>query len=369
MNPARTGRAALVLALLAAPLQPAAAQSDFARLVTRLSEPGGYFDSDNLVSNEASYLHVLPSLRALGVRGGVYLGVGPEQNFSYIAAVQPEWAIMVDIRRDNLLLHLLFRAIFETSRNRIEYLCQLFGRRPPAQSGSWTGRPLVELLFYLDTAGLDTALHERTHESLVSRIARYGIPLSPEDRRTLQRFHGEFAFAGLNLTFSSRGGLARRTYPNLRRLYQETDALGESGSYLSSETRWRVVRDLQRRGRIVPVTGDLAGRQALPAIAAWLRQERRMVTAFYVSNVEMYLFRFGTFSRFAENLAALPAAPNAVVIRSIFDRFAAPRTADYFSAQSLQSFARLLELAGYRPGLGYWDLVSDAEPAVAGPPR
>ena len=29
--------------------------TDFARLVDRLSEPGGNFDRDNLVSNETSY--------------------------------------------------------------------------------------------------------------------------------------------------------------------------------------------------------------------------------------------------------------------------------------------------------------------------
>src|ERR1700741_1964490 len=100
---------AVAAALWAAPLP---AQS-FAGLVARLSEPGGYFDTDNLVSNERSYLHVAGKLRELGgSSGGAYLGVGPDQNFSYILAVRPALALIIDIRRDNLLQHLLFKTIF-----------------------------------------------------------------------------------------------------------------------------------------------------------------------------------------------------------------------------------------------------------------
>jgi hypothetical protein len=98
----------------------AARESSFARLVTQLSESGGYFDSDNIISNETSYLHVIDGLRRLGVRGGVYIGVGPDQNFSYIAAVRPSIAFMLDIRRDNMFEHLLFKSLFSMARNRVE---------------------------------------------------------------------------------------------------------------------------------------------------------------------------------------------------------------------------------------------------------
>src|SRR4029453_14967345 len=105
---------ALVLAFQVLSFSPVMAQeTGFSRLVARLSEPGGFFDSDNLVSNETSYLHVLGAFDSLGVRGGAYIGVGPEQNFSYIARVKPEIALIIDIRRDNMLLHLLFKAMFE----------------------------------------------------------------------------------------------------------------------------------------------------------------------------------------------------------------------------------------------------------------
>ena len=93
--------------------QPASA---FASTVASLSERGGYFDTDNLISNERSYLQVIPDLRERGVRGGAYIGVGPDQNFSYISEVRPAVAYIIDVRRDNMLLHLLFKALFEVSR-------------------------------------------------------------------------------------------------------------------------------------------------------------------------------------------------------------------------------------------------------------
>ena len=108
--------------------QAPATNASFAGIVEALSEPGGYFDTDNLISNEASYLHVMGGLRELGVTGGAYLGVGPDPNFSYIAQVRPEIAIIVDIRRDNLLQQLLFKALFELSATRAEYLGLLLSR-------------------------------------------------------------------------------------------------------------------------------------------------------------------------------------------------------------------------------------------------
>ena len=84
----------------------------FAAEIAALSEPEGYFDTDNLISNEQRYLTVCPTIERAGLRGGAYIGVGPDQNFSYIAASARTVAFIVDVRRDNLLLHLLFKALF-----------------------------------------------------------------------------------------------------------------------------------------------------------------------------------------------------------------------------------------------------------------
>ena len=118
--------AAIFLAVgLPAPAHPSAPPSaqrtrtisaaEFSRLIREFSEPEGYFFSDNFTSNETAYLHVVDKLKELGVSGGAYLGVGPEQNFSYIAKIRPEIAFIVDIRRQAMLQHLLYKALFHLS--------------------------------------------------------------------------------------------------------------------------------------------------------------------------------------------------------------------------------------------------------------
>jgi hypothetical protein len=85
---------------------------EFWALTETLSEPDGAFISDNLVSNEMSFAQSVPQLAAAVSPGGVYLGVGPEQNFTFLAAMRARIGFIIDIRRDNLLLHLLYKALF-----------------------------------------------------------------------------------------------------------------------------------------------------------------------------------------------------------------------------------------------------------------
>ena len=131
--------------------------TEFPRLIEKISEPGGFFDTDNLISNEASYLHVLGRLRKMNVEGGAYIGVGPDQNFSYITQIRPRIAYIVDIRRDNVLEHLLFKALFAISRNRVEYLCNLTGRTVPAQSEKWNEKTINDVVALVDSATSDRA--------------------------------------------------------------------------------------------------------------------------------------------------------------------------------------------------------------------
>ena len=336
-------------------------QLGFARLVDTLSEPGGYFDTDNLVSNETAYLHVLGGLRRLGVRGGTFIGVGPEQNFSYIAEIEPELALLIDIRRDNMLLLLLFKSMFETSETRIEYLSRLFGRKPPPDPGSWGGKDLAELLDYIEQAGLDSVAQNAVHRSLMTRIDGYGVPLTAEDRITMRRFHDEFARAGMALAFSTLGRLAQREYPTVRRLYLETDLAGERGSYLATEERWLRVRELQRRNRIVPLVGDMGGTIAMRAIGDYLRSTGMKVSAFYVTNVEFYLMRAGSFDNLVESVRAMPHDEKSVLIRSYFNRgFGGPgMQPGHFSSQHLKTFQRFLAMVDEPVARTYLDLISD----------
>jgi len=325
--------------------QPGVQATSFSSHIEALSEPGGYFDTDNLISNERSYLEVLPELRRHGVSGGAYLGVGPDQNFTYIAAVRPSVAFIVDIRRDNMLLHLLFKALFESSRTRIEYLAQLMGRAVPTDLDAWRNAPIERIVSQVEAAPLDAKSLAALRKHLDDHIGRYGIALSSEDRATIERFHRRFIEAGLGLRFQSTGRPPQTHYPSYRELLLEKDPDGQPGNYLALEASFQFIKELQQRDLVIPVVGDLSGPRAVAAVGAHLTARKERVSAFYTSNVEFYLFNSGRFPAFVNNLSKLPRAPKCVIIRSFFQRYAWPGGG---SASRLQPLGDLLD--GYEKG-------------------
>ena len=340
---------------------PALSDPDFAGLVASLSEEGGYFDTDNLISNETSYLHALGPLRRLGVSGGAYVGVGPGQNFSYVAEVRPRIAFIVDIRRDNLLQHLLFKALFESAPTRVEYLALLLGRPAPDDPSAWRERSVEELVGWVDGHAPTQESLARARRTVDSAVAASGLPLEPGDSATVRRFHDAFVADGLDLRFNTYGRAPRPYYPTLRQLVLERDLTGEGGSFLADADDYAWLRELQRRNLVVPVVGDLAGDHALRAVGDALRERGEVVTALYTSNVEYYLFRDGTFPAFAANVASLPRDPDAVIVRSYFPTargrhpLAVP---GYWSAQLVHPMERFVEVANGEGFRGYLDLVT-----------
>ena len=104
---------------------------DFWRMITELSEPSGQYTGDNWISNEPTIQDVIPPLKQVVKPGGVYLGVGPEQNFTYMWALQSKIGFVIDIRRQNMLDVLLFKALFEIAPDRADFMSLLFSRRRP----------------------------------------------------------------------------------------------------------------------------------------------------------------------------------------------------------------------------------------------
>jgi hypothetical protein len=359
----RPGRAATAVAVLAA-LGPAGivfsrepALPLLGTLAARLSEPDGHFDSDNLVSNETAYLQVADQLERLGLRGGAYLGVGPEQNFSYLPRVRPRWAFILDIRRDNLLQHLLFNWILETAEEPAEYLCRLLSR--PCPRGLARGRPLVEVLRAVEAVPPREETLEAGLRAAFTHIeGRLAFPLSEADRGALRRRARAYFEGQLELRFESHRQGRRRHHPTYRALVLARSPSGRFGHFLSSPEDYRVVRDLARAGRLVPVVGDFAGPSALPRIGAFLRERRHEVSAFYVSNVEFYLFRNDVFDRFAANVAGLPRRPGAVFIRACFGyAWTHPATLPgHRSATVLQRLEAFLKRQGQEPFATYEEL-------------
>jgi len=322
-------RRTIVLGLLATALSlPALAQerptsdSSFSALVARLSETGGYFDSDNIISNESSYLQVASQFAKVGTHGGVYIGVGPDQSFSYIALIRPSIAFMLDIRRDNLLEHLLFKSIFAQSRNRLEYLCRLFGKPIPADIDLWNNRSASLIIGYLQQTPTDSASVQAYRRASNDRITAFRVALDARDRTTIDRYRAEFVADGLETRYSSLGRNNRMDYPTFGQLMLAADRAGKAIGYLAEEDAFQFVRSMQLRDRIVPVVGNVAGDKAVKAIGAYAREHGLKVSAFYLSNVEQYLItRDGGFDEYAANVKTLPHDSTGVIVRSYFGRF------------------------------------------------
>ena len=93
------------------------------------------------------------------------------------------------------------------------------------------------------------------------------------------------------------------------------DRTGQPRSFLSSEENYQFVKSLHERNLIVPVSGDFGGPKAIRAIGAYLKEHHGTVRAFYVSNVEQYLFQDGKDWLFYANVATLPIDSASVFIR------------------------------------------------------
>ncbi len=325
-----------------------------------LSEPEGYFDSDNFVSNEASYLKVIPALERLGVRGGVYLGVGPDQNYSYIADIRPTLAFLVDIRRQNALQHLYYKALFQLSADRAEYLERLFGRRIRTRSFAYSDAGISELMARVDEADRDPLFGRRKIDEACRTIRAWGIGLDGADINSIRYIAEAFMEAGPDMRFSSYNRPPRLHHPTYRQLLEETDWSGAQRSFLAQEQRFRFIKQMHRENRILPVVGDLGGSSALQRIAAEVRRRGLQVECFYVSNVEFYLFGGERWRRFVENIQALPWAPNGVLIRSYANSWQPhpARIPGYYMTSLLEPARRFLENEATGRDDTYWDLVT-----------
>ena len=311
--PARQARGPLTL-------PSALSDADFWSLTGRLSEPDGEFVSrsgspDNLLSNEAGISSVARELAARVKPGGVYLGVGPEQNFTYIAAMRPRLAFIIDIRRGNLDLHLMYKALFGLSATRSDFVERLFNRRPvPASTSKTTAAELMDAArraapadetgFRANLAALDAYL-TRTHALPLGKVNLAGIEYA---YRNFYRFGPDINYTS---SINGRSG-AFGSYGTIQSL---TDASGVSRTYLASDESFKYVKDMEAANAVVPVVGNFAGPKALRAIAGYLKEHGAVVGAFYVSNVESYLRRNDVWPAFCANAASLPTDADSVFVR------------------------------------------------------
>ncbi len=297
-------------------------KAEFAALVRDLSEAGGFFHSDNFTSNETSYLHVVGALEGVGATGGAYIGVGPEQNFTYIAKLRPELAFILDIRRQAVVQHLLYKAIFDLAENRGTFLALLLSRPVgPEAAASPAIETLLDALMRAPVSQLVYAENRAKVEKVIQED--FGIALSETDLQQLHYVYSTFQQEGLGIAFRfgpQNGGFGFRRFPDLRELILERDLDGRLGNFLTNDADYQFVRDLHRANRIVPIVGDFAGTKALARVGDYLRAHDLKLRAFYTSNVEQFLFQNGVVPGWAANVRKLPIDDKSVFIRAIPNR-------------------------------------------------
>lgn len=276
-------------------------------LVPRLSGPNSGPHADNLVSNEDSYPRVAGELARRVRPGGVYVGVGPDQNFTLMAHSRPSLAFVVDYRRRNLVLQLLHRALFSLAADRAAYLTLLTARDPGRLPADVSSKELVAAFTRaeFDRDRLAAATAE------VERVLRPLDLLRENEWADLATIQARLAGPGMSVRF-----LALPMYPTFGRLVTTTDRHGGPAHVLASEPLYQSVRSRQLSDCVIPLVINFAAPGAFDRLGTWLRDRGLTVGVMYVSDVEFFLLRAGTFARYVANLGHLPWSDGAVIVRT-----------------------------------------------------
>ncbi len=307
--------AVLIVALpcaLAEDLPRTISDTEFWRFVTEFSEAGGTFPQQYM-SNEDSAQFVIPSLKQTARQGGVYIGVGLEQNFTYISAIQPKIAFVIDIRRDNMIEHLVYKALFELSTDRADFISRLFSRKRP--SGLNTNSSVKAIFDAYQTIEADPMLYQANQRAVMNQLVNeHKFPLNEADRAAVARILNAFRVSSP----ATLRGQGDNTNPTYSQLMTATDLTGRNQSYLASENTFKALQDFERRNLLIPLVGDFAGEKAIVSVGRYLKERSAVADVFYLSNVERYLFEQGdNAKRFYTNVAALPLGPSSTFIRSV----------------------------------------------------
>lgn len=305
-------------------LPPQLPDAEFWAMVEDFSEPNGFFRSDNLLSNEAGLQNAIPKLKERVKPGGVYIGVGPEQNFTYVLNLQPKLSFIVDIRRMNMIEHLLYKALFELSTDRVDFLSRLFSRKRPRRLPQ---SATIEAIFdAYETAAPDNAIFERNVAEVLAHLSEsHQFRLSQEDEEQIRYVSSAFLRSGPNLSYTFNDSYYQGTLgmPTYRQLMLDTDGQHPPHNlgFLATEAQFLAVQAIQRKNLIIPLVGDFAGPKTLRSIGQYLREHNAVLSAFYTSDVEMYLFQQDdNWKRFYSNVGEIPTNAASTFIRFTIGR-------------------------------------------------
>lgn len=212
-----------------------------------------------LVSDERHPDYFREGMRDLG---GIFVGVGAEQNYLFASWVRPEVLVLLDFDQAVVDLHAVYAAFFSYADS--------FQRFHDLWSPGGT-------------------------HSALARIAEHA-----KDKRQLEGMRHAF--------LTARAMVHARLY-QLRSLFRVRGL----PSFASDSAEYRYVRQLVRSGRVRAVRGDLTGQNSMAGLVAASKRLGIPIRGVYVSNVEHY-FDYGT--NIDENILAVSTDPKALIIRT-----------------------------------------------------
>jgi hypothetical protein len=247
---------------------------------------------------------------------------------------------------------LMYKALFHMAANRAQFVSLLFSRKP----STWLDeRATAEELFQaLSSVRPDEQFFEENLRAIQKQLS-----LASDDAKTVEDVYRVFYSIGPNLTYSSTNTYAPAG-PSYEELMTFTDSRGHNWSYLASEESFRFVRDMQRKNLIVPMVGDFAGPKAIRTVARYLSDHHATVSAFYLSNVEMYILASPQWKSFCRNVATLPMDQSSVFIRFLLGRYAYAVSPTGFGARNMSVLSPMIDVLtgvtkGYAPS--YYELI------------
>ena len=242
-------------------------------------------------------------------------------------------AFIVDIRRNNMLQHLMYKALFALSDTRAVFLSKLLSkplyedlprinrlfRRTPAWIAGGREASIGELVEYFDSVAPDPALYDENIRQIKELVKVHGVE-NDNDMSALEYIYHAFYQRQLDIRYDLLGsdGKQLREAADLRDLLQATTTDGEPASFLANDRIYSYLREMHSRNLIVPVVGDFGGDHALRAIAEYVKAHEATISVFYTSNVESYLLAEGytRFLRYIANIESFPIDETSVFIRS-----------------------------------------------------
>jgi hypothetical protein len=256
--------------------------------------------------------------------GGGYVGVGIDQNYSFIAHAKSEWVWLFDYDPTVVRLHHVLRAIVLDSPTRADFVSHFEAANKDKTlallSATYAG--LAERAAYREIFGVSRAglLGYYGHQ-MAGEIAIPDITRAPTaDPETPERAAG--VKIGQDLPDPTYG-------------------------WLATEEAYQYIRTLYQQGRIKLLKGDMLANNTMQGIAAAAKALNVTVRVYYPSNAPEC---WPHTSQYKKNLLALPFDEQSVIIQSLSGvkaGFGKQKGYWHYNVQGALEQQRLLSHKGY----------------------